>query len=90
MKLIEFEEACKKAYMANSYSRLDTVLSLRSKMQSDEWLRLLGEMWNCCDNIGLYRLRLRSLIGTDGGPDCVPQENSQVLQAENPTTNHDH
>jgi hypothetical protein len=66
MEFVEYEEACEKSYMASSYSRLETVLSLRSRMQSDEWLKLLGEMWSCCDNIGLYRLRLRSLVGTDG------------------------
>lgn len=66
MEFVAYGEACERSYMANSYSRLETVLALRSRMRSDEWLKLLGEMWNCCDNIGLYRLRLRKLIGTDG------------------------
>jgi hypothetical protein len=66
MEIVPYKEACEMSYMASSYNRLKTALSLRSRMQPDEWLRLLGEMWSCCDNIGIYRLRLRSLVGTDG------------------------
>ena len=33
-------------------------------MQHEEWLKLLGEQWSGCDNIGRHRLFLKDIIGT--------------------------
>jgi hypothetical protein len=63
MKILSYEQADKLAMMANSYSRLELVLSLTMNMEPDDWLRLLGEQWECCDNISEYLEELRDLIG---------------------------
>ena len=66
MLRVTYEEAYQMSMFADSFDRLGTVLSLRSKMQPNEWLTLLGEMWSGCDDIGSHRLTLRSIIGTNG------------------------
>jgi hypothetical protein len=66
MVRITYEKACEMSYLKSSYGRLETVLFLYSKMQRDEWLTLLGEMWSICDNIAAHRLSLRRIIGTVG------------------------
>lgn len=35
----------------DSYTRLPTILDLAFEMRFNEWLKLLGEEWACCDNI---------------------------------------
>jgi hypothetical protein len=66
MEFVTYKEACEKSNMADSYSRLKTVLSLHSRMHPNEWRRLLGEEWTGFDNIAEHRLSLRHIIGTDG------------------------
>ena len=66
METVAYEEACEIVRFADSYSRLEIVLSLHSRMQNNDWFRLLGEMWSICDNIASHRLSLRNLIGTKG------------------------
>lgn len=38
----------------NSYTRLPAVIDLAWKMEARDWLTLLGEEWESCDNISLY------------------------------------
>jgi hypothetical protein len=45
---------------------MGAVLDLRPKMQHHDWLTVLGEAWNFCDNLKEYLPELRGLLGTDG------------------------
>lgn len=47
----------------DSYSRLPTILDLTDEMSRTDWLRLLGENWSVCDNIGRYKERLFLALG---------------------------
>ena len=40
-----------------SHEKMVAVMYLRSEadMTFRDWLKLLGEVWTCCDNIGLYQ-----------------------------------
>lgn len=56
---MDFQEA--ESYVhrwCNSYSRLPTILELAAQMPAADWLRLLGENWSTCDNIGAYTNQL--------------------------------
>jgi hypothetical protein len=66
MKSVTYDEAHKIVSFSNSINMLEAVLSLHPRMQFNEWLKLLGEMWSCCDRIVMHRLRLKHIIGTDG------------------------
>jgi hypothetical protein len=39
----------------NSYQKLPAVYFLFGQVAIEDWLRLLGEVWTCCDGIGAYR-----------------------------------
>ena len=54
MTVITIEQAREKLSSCNSYLRLPTLLSLVGAIEDSDWLRLLGEEWSSCDNIGLY------------------------------------
>lgn len=56
------------AYMlrCDSYSRLPELLDLAPRMERGDWLRVLGNHWSGCDNIGPHRLRLRRLLPREG------------------------
>jgi hypothetical protein len=51
---------------SNSFQCIDTLLSLRSRMDHQEWVRLVGTHWSRCDGLRKYRLTLRRLLGTEG------------------------
>jgi hypothetical protein len=57
-----FEEADKACLLANSYSRMNTILTLRRHMSAPDWWRLLGENWNICDNIAAHKHQLRPML----------------------------
>ena len=40
--------------LANSYTRLPTLLLFALYCDGNDWLRELGEAWPVCDNIGIY------------------------------------
>ena len=61
-----YEEASRILTFEDSYSRLAVLLRLSLEMQRHEWLKLLGEEWQGCDNIGPFRLALRKALGTVG------------------------
>lgn len=46
----------------NSYSRLPAIIDLFRQMEHSDWLRLLGQEWPSCDNVGIYRAKLPRLI----------------------------
>lgn len=50
----------------HSYSRMDKLAALFFQMSVRDWHVVLGEEWNCCDNISSYRLLLRRLLPQKG------------------------
>jgi hypothetical protein len=50
----------------DSYSRMDEVLTFKSRLNRVDWLRLLGEVWSDIDNTSMYYNRLRSILKTTG------------------------
>jgi hypothetical protein len=39
----------------DSYQKMPALLFLHGQVDFKDWLRLLGEVWTCCDGIGAYR-----------------------------------
>lgn len=40
--------------LCNSYNRLPTIIALAPSLEISDWLTILGEEWECCDNIGQF------------------------------------
>lgn len=55
---LSFAEAEAAVWLANSYTRLTTVMRYRRNLPDAEWWRLLGSAWPSCDNIAVYRAEL--------------------------------
>ena len=51
---------------SDSFNRLPQLIALHDQMDRVDWLRLLGENWSGCDNIGRHRLALRRLLPPNG------------------------
>lgn len=51
---------------SDSFSRMPKLIALHDQMGRADWLRLLGENWSSCDNIGRHRLALRRLLPPNG------------------------
>jgi hypothetical protein len=69
---------------ANSYTRMQMVLTLRPRMEYRDWLVLLGRHWNCCDNIRDYTSELRRTVGTRGPLMRMMTTEEQTAYAELP------
>jgi hypothetical protein len=69
---------------ADSFNRMGMVLSLRNRMDEGDWLTLLGEEWDTCDNIWQHMHELRRVLGSVGPllPMMTPEE--QVVYAALP------
>ena len=52
LSLNEGREAVK---FCNDATRIPTLLDISWRMETRDWLTLLGEEWESCDNIGLFR-----------------------------------
>jgi Mg2+ and Co2+ transporter CorA len=39
---------------SNSYTRMQAVIDLYETMRIEEWFRVLGSQWTCCDNIAKH------------------------------------
>lgn len=55
----------------NSFTRLPELIAMQYALGGEDWLRLLGEEWSCCDNIGehaddLWDTPLADLLDTRG------------------------
>lgn len=61
---------------SNHRGRMGDLISFRLRMDHEDWLALLGEFWNMCDNIRDYSSILRSELGTIGPlmPMMTPEE----------------
>jgi hypothetical protein len=53
---------------SDSYSAMDTMLELAEAgtLGFRDWLKVLGECWSGCDNIGEYLPTLKSVLGRNG------------------------
>lgn len=51
----------------DSYSRAEALVELAFQLPDAQWHRVLGKNWSTCDNLGVYRTRLRKLL-PDTGP----------------------
>lgn len=66
----------------DSYSRMPGLIGLCFRMDKSEWLRLLGEWWTCCDNIGTHRLDLRRRLPETGPvPEMMTAEEIEAYNA---------
>ena len=54
------------ALRAESFTRLDVLLEQRRRLPRAVWLKLLGQLWTVCDNVGKRRLTLRKVLGVKG------------------------
>lgn len=80
--MVTFAEADKALMWCDSYSRMESLLELRARMNQAEWLQAVGEHWTCCDNIGAYRLRLRRLLPETGPvPQLMTPEEAAAYEA---------
>lgn len=57
-----FDEADDACVYADSYSRMNTILTLRRHMSAPDWWRLLGSNWSICDNIAAHKHQLRPIL----------------------------
>jgi hypothetical protein len=62
----------------DSYSRMAEVLAFKDRLTRPDWLHLLGEFWEVCDNVADHGLELRKMLGTDGPLRAMmkPQQNA--------------
>ena len=51
---LSLDEGREAIRMCNSFNRLPSIIGLSWRMEAQDWLRLLGEQWSVCDNIGSY------------------------------------
>lgn len=58
LKMLSLDEGRDAISRCNSHSRLPTIISIAYLMDADDWLQLLGESWQRCDNISQCRQEL--------------------------------
>lgn len=54
MKFLSLNEGREALRFCNSENRLPDLIDIAWCMGSQDWLRLLGEEWSSCDNIGAF------------------------------------
>lgn len=59
---MNIDEAKRELCFCDSYSRLPALVHLLPQMERSDWLRVLGEFWTICDNIGREAKFLASLL----------------------------
>ncbi len=77
----------------NSYTRFPTLLSMADEIVDDEgnhdfsaWLKVLGENWSICDNIGKFTEELEEALSWDGRlntpcPEMMDEEEQAAYDA---------
>lgn len=61
-RLEPIEQARHAAALADSYRRLDIVMSWYGRVAMPQWFSLLGDSWSVCDNISRWRSDLRIIL----------------------------
>ena len=61
-RLEPIEQARHAAALADSYRRLDIVMSWYGRVAMPQWFSLLGDSWSVCDNISRWRSTLRTIL----------------------------
>ena len=60
---MRYQDALKLLYKNyDSYSRLAGLLELRGQVRDKTWLRLLGHVWNTCDNVSDHWMELSECL----------------------------
>jgi hypothetical protein len=68
VSIITLKEAQRASALANSYTRLPTIIGMFHRTVSySDWLTVLGGAWSCCDNISAHLSWLRVMLPR-GGP----------------------
>jgi hypothetical protein len=56
---VSLDAAAEAMMLTNSYTRMTALHDLFFQMEREQWLRLLGDWWSICDDIGRHRSWLR-------------------------------
>jgi len=68
------QQAEEELRFCNSYSRLPTLLEIARQMDERDWLALLGQSWEVCDNVGEHlELLLASPFGDRLGGGAITE-----------------
>ena len=70
---MNYEEAKEHLKFCGSYERIPALLEIFVFMDSPDWLRLLGEEWTCCDNIGMHLEELVEAINFHAPYGTIPE-----------------
>lgn len=76
--LLTLQDATRAIKGCNSYSRLPAIIDLAHQMEERDWLMLLGDNWDICDNIAqnaedLFVHRLAGRKGVSAPPAPHPR-----------------
>lgn len=52
--ILSLTQARRYTLMCSSFNRLETIIDLDGRLEWEDWLALLGEEWQSCDNIAQY------------------------------------
>ncbi|NOS97380.1 MAG: hypothetical protein HOP25_02775 [Methylotenera sp.] len=61
-------------YKYNSFEKLEFILAFRQRMGRRAWLKLLGEQWSNCDNIGFHSEELRKYLPEKASKNMMSDE----------------
>ncbi len=69
------------ALLANSYNRLPNLVDCYRMCDRDDCLRVLGDIWTVCDNIGEHKADLRRILPRSTEPLMMTAEELAELEA---------
>jgi hypothetical protein len=79
---LEQARKCDDVLLADSFTRLPAVIGLARRMQRADWLQLLGEQWQSCDNVTQHkRILSRWLKPFHTAPEMMTTEELERFNA---------
>ncbi len=75
------DELHQAALLANSYTRLPNLIDCYRTCDRDDCLRVLGDIWTVCDNIGEHKADLRCILPRSAEPLMMTPEELAELEA---------